>query len=139
MKVLIPIDGSNASDDTLAWAVNTLDKRTNEFVLLSVVADPMIAEYEIKDAKEMLTDARAFLEGNGARVAKAGYIQAEPVEGICQFALDENVDQILIGSHGRSGLPKLLLGSVSEGVLEHAKVPVFIYRNVTRVPASPVR
>ncbi len=136
MKVLIPIDGSDASEATLKWAVQTLDKKANEFVLLSVVADPMIAEYEVEDAKEMLQEAKTYLEGHGARVVKAGYIQADPIEGICQFAIDEHADQILLGSHGRSGLSKLLMGSVSEGVLEKAKVPVFIYRNVSRVPAN---
>ena len=135
MKVLLPVDGSDSAQATLEWAVTTLDRSTNEFVLLTVISDPMIAEYEIEDATKVLHDAKAFLTERGATVLKSEYVQGDPVDGICRYAEESGIDQILLGSHGRSGVAKLLLGSVSEGVLEKAKVPVFIYRNIQKKPA----
>lgn len=135
MKVLIPVDGSESAQATLEWAVHTLDKQNNRFVLLVVIADPMIAEYEVEDGAKVLHQARQYLEANGATVLKSEYVQGDPVESICRYAEEEGMDQILIGSHGRSGVAKLLLGSVSEGVLERSKVPVFVYRNIQKKPA----
>ena len=135
-KILLPVDGSECSKATLEWATETLDKTRHEFVLLSIIADPMIAEYEVEDALRALKDTRAMAEKAGFTVSQSEYVVGDPVDSICRYAEEEGVDQILIGSHGRSGLAKLLMGSVSTGVLEKSKVPVFLYRNVACKPAT---
>jgi universal stress protein A len=50
------------------------------------------------------------------------------VEELLEFAKRENVDLIVMGSHGRTGLPRLLMGSVAEGVTRRAKCPVLIVK-----------
>lgn len=133
MKVLIPVDGSDCARDMLKWAAETLDKRITHYHLVSVVTDPMIAEYEIRDSNRHLTQARELLEAHGCHVKSAVYIQGDdPAESICDYAEELNVDQVLMGSHGRSGMAKALLGSVSVRVLQRCSKPVFIYRNPQR-------
>lgn len=127
MKVLLPVDGSEFSQATLDWAVRFLDKET-EYYLLTVISDTMVAEYKLEDATQVLDGAKAYLEKQGGRVVKSEYLTGDPVKRICQAADDLEVDQVLVGSHGRSGIAKVLLGSVSEGVLAHCRKPVFIYR-----------
>lgn len=132
MKILIPLDGSDSSTSTLKWASKTLDKTATEYYLLSVVDDPMIAEYEIQDATKILEAGKALLEAAGCKVAKAEYVMGSPPNRICDYADEMDVDQVLVGSHGRTGLAKVFLGSVSSAVLEHCNKPVFLFRNVVR-------
>lgn len=132
MKILIPIDGSESAIATMKWAANTLDKSNTTYYLLCVVDDPMIAEYEIKDALRILEDGKTLLEDAGCTVEKAEFVEGSPANRICAYADDMNVDQVLIGSHGRSGLAKVFLGSVSSEVLERCNKPVFLFRNVVR-------
>lgn len=50
-------------------------------------------------------------------------------EGILETASAENCDLIVMGSHGRSGLEKLVLGSVAQAVLSHTRLPVLVVRS----------
>lgn len=56
------------------------------------------------------------------------HIWGHPAEQICSFAKENGVDLIVIGSHGRSGFSRVLLGSVSNAVANHAPCPVTIVR-----------
>ena len=55
-------------------------------------------------------------------------ITGEPASAIARLAEDENVDMIVMGTHGRSGLSRLLMGSVAEAVVRRAKCPVLTYK-----------
>lgn len=59
------------------------------------------------------------------RVVRYGH----PVEEICRYANKNSVDLIVMGSHGRTGLPKVLLGSVTERVLGLSPCPVLVLRH----------
>ena len=129
MKILIPVDGSASSKATLSWATSILSKENAEFYLLAVLSDPMLAEYKLEEASQALFEGKQTLENQGFRVVKTEYVSGDPVVRICQFVDEEGIDQVLMGSHGRRGLAKMLMGSVSQGVLECCKKPVFIYRH----------
>jgi nucleotide-binding universal stress UspA family protein len=135
MKVLIPIDGSDCSNKTLQWATQLFDRRDTEYDLIYVIpimTEIPVAESVFTDAIAMLENTKVDLERQGCRVREAQYLLGLTVDQICRYAELEDMDLVVIGSHGRSGLSKLLLGSVSEGVLEHCRRPVIIYRNVDR-------
>ena len=138
MKILIPVDGSDCAIATVEWAANTLDKNNTRYYVLSVIPDPMIAEYEIEDASIFLNEARGILEQSGCMVEKTEYLQGDPIEMICRYADDIDADQVLMGSHGRGGVAKFFLGSVSTAVLERCHKPVFLYRNVERKAGQKV-
>ena len=138
-KILVPVDGSDCAEKTMAWAANTFDKSATEYYLLYVIRllpDIPSESYEVEEAVAILNKAEETMKGYGCTVAKAEYATGDPSDMICQYAQEMKLDEVLIGSHGRKGLAKLLLGSVSSGVLERCPVPVFIYRNVEKNPAK---
>jgi nucleotide-binding universal stress UspA family protein len=132
MKVLLPIDGSDSSQKTLRWAVHFLNKQTARIFLLTIIELPPGVppiDVDFNKAEQHLKEARNLLESNGYLVEKQNYIIADPAPAICQYAEDEDVDQIIIGSHGKQGVAKFLMGSVSEAVFNHAKRPVLVLKN----------
>jgi nucleotide-binding universal stress UspA family protein len=133
MKLLLPVDGSECSIKTLEWATKVFNTKTTEYYLLSaipVLPDLNTVEYQIVDTLALLKKARFELELKGCKVIKAEYILGDPVNQICQYADEMAIDHVVIGSHVRTGLSKLLMGSTSEAVLEHCKCPVVVYRPV---------
>lgn len=141
VDLLVPIDGSEASNATLDWAANTLNKTNTRFHLLTVIKilpELPSDENDVERATEILSQAKARLEAEGCSVASHQFTKGDPAEEICRYAHDHqaefSIQQVLIGSHGRTGFNKLLLGSVSSSVLEHCEIPVFIYRNQAKHP-----
>lgn len=140
MKFLLPVDGSDCSSKTLDWAIRTFNRNDHEFYLLTVIMispDMIKVEYDVTDASQALRAAKAKLENAGCKVAQTAYIFGNIVDRICDYADEIEADQIIIGSHGRTGLNKMLMGSTSIAVMERARHPVTIYRNVQ--PACPKR
>lgn len=136
--VLLPIDGSEQAHGMVTWFAQFFPPEKFSVSLLQVV--PTIGElpvepYEIEYASKSLDQAKATLTQAGFNIKHNEYIIGDPAESICTVANDYHVDQIIVGSHGRSGLFKALLGSVSSQVLEHAKQPVIIYKQPAAVTA----
>lgn len=135
MRVLLPIDGSDCSNQTLHWAANTFNKAQARYFLLFVIPvlpDLNTVEYDIVEASAMLRKGKNILESQGCLVERAEYVLGDTVDQICRYADEIDSDQIVMGSHGRTGLNKLLMGSTSIKVLEHGSRPVTIHRNVER-------
>ncbi len=104
-------------------------------------------ELERKEGVESTTDeAQKFLRtleesaeagfkevSLGERLEKLGYLKAvrygNPAEEICQYAIRNKIDLVVIGTHGRTGLKRLLLGSVAERVVRAAPCPVLTVRD----------
>ena len=135
MKVLLPIDGSDCSNQTILWSAETFTKEDTQYYLLFVIPvlpDLNTVEFDIVEASAMLRRAKSLLEHTGCRVERAEYVLGDTVDQICRYADNIDADQIVIGSHGRTGLAKLLMGSTSIKVLEHSHRPVTVHRNVER-------
>lgn len=137
MKALIPVDGSEQSLKTIQMAAQFLDKRSVDVLLLTVIV-PMVAEMPMallsKDpetaAAEILRNAEILAKESGLRVVHAEALTFhEPASAICDYAKAQQIDQIIMGSHGYQGLAKFLMGSVSERVFKQAEQPVIILRN----------
>jgi nucleotide-binding universal stress UspA family protein len=138
MKILLPIDGSDCANHTLEWVAKTFDKQNTEYYLLFVIPvlpDLNTVEFDIVEANAMLRKARNLLEGKGCMVVSTDYSLGEVVDQICGYADEIDADQIVIGSHGRTGWSKLLMGSTSIRLLEQSHRPVTLHRNIER----PVR
>lgn len=135
MRVLLPIDESECTQRTLDWVAGFLSKTDMQLYLLHVVdtvsstmraPEAPIAEFETDTAKALLENAKAKMTGHGFTVVEAKYILDNPVNAICRYADEKGIHQIIMGSHGRTGLAHLLMGSVSEGVFRKAKQPVLV-------------
>jgi nucleotide-binding universal stress UspA family protein len=138
--ILVPIDGSSASMQAARRAAALAKAFSSRVTLLNVIdVYPFVgigADYAFGQA-EYLTAATANANQALAKaeeaLAQAG-VQAERkvVEGhvvhhgILDAALSLGCDLLVMGSHGRHGLDKLLLGSTTQRVLGHAKVPVLV-------------
>jgi nucleotide-binding universal stress UspA family protein len=141
MKLLLPVDGSQNAQATLDWVTSFFDKAQVTLYLLHVVdlvPDLPRTEYELDRAQTILNEARQCLEAKGFQVAESQYIIEQPSRAICRYAEEEGMDQIIMGSHGRQGLEKFLIGSVSEEVFRCASRPVLIYKNVGPSPSLEV-
>lgn len=136
MRILFPVDGSVCARKTLEWAVGFLNSHTHT-VLIVIVVFPAInrtqRETEEEAAQTVMAAAKALFESNGFTVEKAEclheYVVANPAAAICKYAAKENVDQIIIGSHGHQRLAKFLMGSVAADVFRKARRPVLVINN----------
>ncbi len=132
MKILIPIDGSDCSKKTLSWSANFLEPDRSEIYLVHVIyftPQAFVSDLEIEEGIKMLDEAKQYFERKGFTVKESKYVLGTPSDAICEFADEMNVDQIIIGSHGRQGLARFLMGSVSEGVFKCASQPVILVNN----------
>lgn len=137
MKILLPVDGSECSFSTLVWAAETFDKAITQYYLLFVVAliPSMVGldaakaiEYDLDFAGETLSKCKTELENRGCIVERAETVTGDPADEICAYANAIQANQIVMGSHGRTGLSKLILGSVSTKALAHSQCPVTIHK-----------
>ncbi|WPC65086.1 universal stress protein [Rhodoferax ferrireducens] len=141
--ILVPVDGSPTAQLAVEKAIQ-LAKAFDSRVSTIFVIDPypftgVGTDFAYGQA-EYLSAATA--EANTAvKVAKTAFmdagvsVEASVIEshsawrGVVQAAESMQADLIVMGSHGRSGLEKLVLGSVTQAVLSHTKLPVLVVRD----------
>lgn len=145
-KILIPTDGSELSAQAANKGVAFARQMGAEILALHVTQpfaatvgfDGMAAAYAITDedydktAKEQsqkyLQQILDRAETAGVKATGKSVSNFNVADGVVQAAEQEGCDLIFIGSHGRSGLSRLLLGSVTIKVLNMAKHTVLVYR-----------
>jgi nucleotide-binding universal stress UspA family protein len=82
-----------------------------------------LAKAESQSANEALAETEAAL---GLTNAESQVLRGEPASAICTFAKDRSAAAVVIGSRGRGGLKRALLGSVSDYIVRHAPCPVIV-------------
>lgn len=138
MKILLPIDNSDCSNATIKWAVNTFGKTNTTYHLLYVISvypDANELEYDILDAKALLAKGKDVILKLGGNKVICEYTIGDVVYDICEYANEIDPDLVIVGSHGKSPLKKVVLGSVSADVLQRCKKPVVVYRNADAAKA----
>ena len=138
--ILCPIDGSQGSLQALDVA-GKLAAEQQASLTICMVVDPAQAAamafgepamsaacYHALDdeAEQIVHDAAARVRGVIA--AATAVINGQTVPGILDYAAGHMCDLIVMGSHGRTGISRALVGSVAEGIVRHASVPVMIIR-----------
>jgi universal stress protein A len=89
------------------------------------------------------TDAQHLLQASMERVQRAGLqgesllVQGTPTQTIVDTAGERGVDLIIMGTHGRTGLAHVFLGSVAEHVIRQAPCPVLVMRKTLDIPDTP--
>ena len=138
MRVLVPLDGSETSDRALDAAADFAARIGAEIVACHVVDLARAAAMSGGEAQlvagclEALHDeGRSILKDAERRVAgrvqvTTRVVDGTPVEAIEKLAEEISAAYIVLGSHGRSGLTRLVLGSVAEGVVRAARIPVMV-------------
>jgi nucleotide-binding universal stress UspA family protein len=141
--ILIPVDGSPTAMQAVEKAVG-LAKAFGSAVTAIYVIDPYPftgvgtdfaygqAQYlsaATAEANDAIKAAREQMEAAGLPVDTRIVEAHTPWRGILETASAVGVDLVVMGSHGRRGLEKLVLGSVAQRVLQHANLPVLVVRD----------
>ncbi|MHA3890966.1 universal stress protein [Acinetobacter sp. GXMZU3951] len=141
-NILVPVDGSETSFAAVKQAAELAKVFGSKITVVQVLAlDPYIAAEYITAAQtnDLIERARtsilSTLEEAKAKFSAEGLdVETRLLEGqvihqeIINAAKDTNADLIVIGSHGRTGLKKLFLGSVAQNILGDTGVPVLVVR-----------
>lgn len=139
-KILCPVDLSTNSMQAVQVAASMAKVDEGELVFLYVALPELpaaagyaIEEYEAKVAEdeEELKKIRP-LEDVPFRHEM---VRGQPLDEIVAYAKENEIDLIVMTTHGRSGLTRMLLGSVAEHVIRHAPCPVLTLKPHSAVPA----
>jgi len=138
-KILVPVDLSDASSILLQYANDMAEKFAARLVFLCVAEDPFsysglpveisldsfaenVTEYAQKRMKSFIDENRNQLTGEFESIVLSGH----PGRVIIDYAAHEDVDLIIIGTHGYSGLDRMIFGSIAENVIKMATCPVLV-------------
>jgi len=125
-NILLAVDGSPYSDRATTAAMNLAKRLKAPITLISVVYSEH-KESRRRDAETVLERTKKLLEVEGISV-ESRIVTGRYAESIVKTAQDIGCDLIMVGSHGRTGLKKLLLGSVSERVIGLAQCAVLVVK-----------
>ena len=143
--ILVPTDGSDLSKETAKRAV-TFAKETGaritvffakpeypiayfgEGALIDPTTPEKFAELAEQQSKEYLGEVQQWCTDAGVECGTAAATSDVPYEAIIQAAENAGCDLIFMASHGRRGISGFLLGSETNKVLTHSKIPVLVYR-----------
>ncbi len=87
-----------------------------------------VAELSKERARVVLTDGIKLTEAHGMKTKGELLEAGSTVQAIVEFAASEKVDLIIVGTRGMTGFRKLILGSVSSGLVDHSECPVLVVR-----------
>ena len=143
--ILVPVDGSEWSFRAAKYAAKIAKMSNAQIVCVHVVVSLPTSAYAnvhagvlvpryIEEAKK---EAQKWFDEIDATAKKAGVVRLSTeiildvfsvADALITYAERNNVDLIVIGTKGRTGLKKFVLGSVASGVVSHAKCPVLVVR-----------
>lgn len=141
-RILVPIDGSAISDQALNEVIKFAQQQNAQIELVHVLEDiwyfddeNYVNYSELVDSmnrtgEKILAQAKNKIQQAGIRCdSKLLEAQGERIANVIVNEAENNLaDLIIIGTHGRSGFSRLLLGSVAEGVVRGAHIPVLLIR-----------
>ena len=141
-NILVPYDGSKCSDHAFNVAIDVAKKYNSKITIVTCLEkdyrtpwygpDSRVTDALLKKQKKAVDKNFSSLE----KVAKKSKVSISSkimvvqsiVKSLLSFTTSNRVDLIVIGSHGRTGFDKLLLGSVANGISQKARCPVLIVK-----------
>lgn len=147
-RILYPTDFSDVSNKALAYIKKLKEAGTKEVIVLHVIDEKIIESYTLganwaglsrvdmakKISKKFRDEARGNLKAIETKLGKSGFSvdirikKGSPFKEILKIEDKEDISLIVMGSHGKSNIKEMLLGSVSESVIRHSKNPVLVVK-----------
>ena len=143
-RILVPLDGSELAEAALPDALD-LATRDGAVVMLIRAAearvlpgsDSILAEVEaVAEAEKYLANLKMKLDGRGFQNVETHVWYGPPAASIIEAVGYYKADLIVMSTHGRSGVRRLLCGSVAESVLRGTATPIFL-RRPSEAPVVP--
>jgi nucleotide-binding universal stress UspA family protein len=137
-RALVALDGSAVAESIVPFILEIAGPLDMLVALVRVLVPvrPIAVEgaVVIDDVEKLQAEAEAYLAGIAAELRAKGVRvttavrRGEPADEILAAARDADADLIAMTTHGRSGLSRLLFGSIAAAVLSRAEIPVFLMR-----------
>ncbi len=135
-KILVPLDGSSLAESALPRAVELAQAAGGQLLLLRAAqahilpgADPTEGQVRVvREAEEYLNGVKERLERTGAMRVETSVWYGPAAFAIVEATRLHRVDLVVMTTHGRSGLGRLILGSVAESVLRGTTTPILLLR-----------
>lgn len=140
-RILLPTDGSQGASEALNCATAIARKFDSELEVVFVTEPhPMLtapySESILMDAlqatreegENVLAQATETARQSGIDQVKSAMLEGHPAEEIVRYAREHQMDIIVMGTHGRRGINRMLLGSIAEEVVRTASMPVMTVR-----------
>ena len=137
--IVVGIDGSHHSTEALEWALKEAAVQHTPLTVLTVhsvpvspwTGNPVVSERDADDQMDMLKAAEKLTDDVVSQLGEARpdsvtvrAINGFPAEALIEASMD--ADLIVVGSRGAGGFAKLMMGSISSQVVEHAHCPVVV-------------
>jgi nucleotide-binding universal stress UspA family protein len=142
-KIIFPTDFSEASHHALQWATSLARDSGAALVIVHVEEPPMAygggeMYYPLDEPnREHLQQSLSEVQPTDPMVPCIHkLLSGDPAAAIAQVAESEGADLIVMGTHGRTGLTRLLMGSVAEAVVRKAPCPVLTVKQPAAIPAG---
>jgi len=143
-KILVALDGSDPSFNASTYAIDLAKRNDAELIVLYIVSPVPYSQFEYanigrmkeiesmemeKAQREVVDKVKQKATENNVSVKTEVLIKyTSVVKEIVEYAEDNKVDMIVIGSRGVTGLKKILLGSVANGVVTYSHCPVLVVK-----------
>jgi len=141
-KILFPTDFSPASQEAMSWATSLARDSGATLLIMHVEEPPMaygggelyidVQENEREDLRKALVNVVPL---DHQVPFEHKLLVGDPATAIVETADNEHADLIVMGTHGRTGITRLLMGSVAESVVRKANCPVLTIKQPANVPA----
>lgn len=139
--ILFPTDFSHCGDEALALATSLARDTGAKILIVHVEELPMaygtghMYYGPTEPSQAQLTEMLHSIKPEDPQVEFEHHLlMGNPATEISRFADENSVDMIVLGTHGRSGLFHLLMGSVAEAVVRHANCPVVTFKHSKHKP-----
>src|SRR5215204_754842 len=142
-RILFPTDFSHTGDAALAFATSLAKESDGRLIIVHVQEAPLaygggemyygIPEPTTDELLNMLHDVKPT---DSNVPVEYRLVTGDPADAVVRLAEDDDADLIVLGSHGRTGLTRLLMGSVAEAIVRKAHCPVLVYKQPVRKLAA---
>lgn len=127
--ILVPTDGSEYAERAEDIAISMASKYNAKIVGVYVMDEKLIYPYEVLE-----DEGKAILKNLSEKAKKENVVVDEiivfgdPRKDMANISNKMDADIVIIGTHGKKGLEKILLGSVAENILKSVKIPVLLVK-----------
>ncbi len=127
--IMVPTDGSKFAEKAEEIAISMASKYNSRIVGVHVIDEKLIYPYDVLE-----DEGKAILKNLSAKAKKEGVIVDEilvfgnPDKDLITITKRMNADIVIVGTHGKKGLERLLLGSVAESIIKSVNVPVLLVK-----------